>query len=235
MILQFNEELLYCFQNAEHQSQGSVGRQPKDWFSAIDTAHEFMQPLPTEKIDRTQVRAACLNNPDVLYGYVLAMAWGGQRIDHGRRAWAKREAIRQILERISTEELPRSARYELFRNPGISGLGPAFFTKLLYFFSPPEAALCPIMDQWTVKSVLLITAQTGGNVVRFSPNENGGIWITHQNTGENYERFCQAVEAIADRCSMPVSATEEKLFSVGKPNPGKWRSIVSSKWRAEHY
>ena len=90
-----------------------------------------------------------------------------------------------------------------------------------------------IMDQWTAKSVILIT---GEPVVKVS-----GDFPSPENTGADYERFCQTVDAIADELSRSGKSysgqlAEERMFSagaVGRGKPGKWRAYVKQHWTAE--
>lgn len=68
------------------------------------------------------------------------------------------------LNLLRTGGLSRCEAYRLFLGTGaIPGIGPAFFTKLIYFFSPTPDFY--ILDQWTAKSVNLLT---GNWVVKMS-------------------------------------------------------------------
>ena len=100
-------------------------------------------PLPTHKLDRTDVLQICLNpaNP-VLFGFVCAMAWGGMGSGPGGKrsvaaAWKAQVKLSSHLNLLRTGGLSRCEAYRLFLGTGaIPGIGPAFFTKLIYFFSP---------------------------------------------------------------------------------------------------
>jgi hypothetical protein len=94
------------------------------------------------------------------------MAWGGQgsgaTAKNVSAAWKKHGKIERHLEKLRDGGLSRIEAYERFRGAGaIAHLGPAFFTKLLFFFDTSHATNptggCYIMDQWTARSVNLLT------------------------------------------------------------------------------
>ena len=96
------------------------------------------------------------------------------------------------------------------------GLGPSYFTKLLFFFSSDDNFW--IMDQWTGKSINLLT---GKKVVRFT-----GSSPSDQNKGGNYQAYCEEVDALATQLNTNGNEIEQRLMSKGKPNPWPWRSHV---------
>jgi len=193
-----------AFVNAGFREQGSVGAAPAAWardLDAVPNAHT----LPIDPINRQEVQNVCGNpNTNVLYAYVCAMAWGGQNNrfanlgnpGHKTLAWNHRQLIALKLEALRNGGLNHSQAYDLFSGENsVPGLGPAFFTKLIYFFSPspPEGSTgFYIMDQWTAKSVNLLTQQWVVQLARTintSPGQN--------NRCGNYEAFCREVEHIA--------------------------------------
>jgi hypothetical protein len=150
------------------------------------------------------------------------MCWGWQ--EKGPRgakgateAWQSRDKIKDHLEALRAGNLVRCEAYKLFRKQGkVRGLGPSYFTKLLFFFSPADDFW--IMDQWTGKSINLLT---GKNVVRFS-----GSSPSDQNKGGNYQAYCEEVDALATLLNTNGNEIEQRLMSKGKPNPWPWRSHV---------
>ena len=156
----------------------------------------------------------------VLFGYVCAMAWGGQR-RHVNLAWENKEVIGSRLETIRTGGLSRREAYERFsKDGGIPGLGPSFLTKLLYFFSPLPSFY--IMDQWTAKSVNLLTRR---NVVRIQGDAPAGT-----NKSGNYQAFCEEVDLIAGLLGCTGEVAEERIFSQGGRYPWPWRAHVEMHW-----
>ncbi|MFN9091666.1 MAG: hypothetical protein ACK5V0_09255 [Alphaproteobacteria bacterium] len=66
-------------------------------------------------------------------------AWGGMHIDHGKRIFSDKDAEWiGVAEEIRGEEMTRKEAYDKFltlrKNNKIKGMGPAFFTKLIFFY-----------------------------------------------------------------------------------------------------
>jgi hypothetical protein len=121
----------------------------------------------------------------------------------------------------------------------MSGIGPAYYTKLIFFLGDGEGL---IMDQWTSKSINLIHEEnviklTGGYVSRFA---GSGM----------YQKYVHCVAELAE--GMGLSGTEfqknnkmeELIFSISAKKKPKfltrqeheivsaWRSYVEREWRA---
>jgi len=211
--------------------QGATGANPTKWVNAFEIDNiPGVALLPNEVIDRSRVRALCTNpRVPVLLGYVCAMAWGGQGTynrKHAKDPWSARKRLEDHLNSLRDGKLTRADAYEMFRTHPIPGLGPSFFTKLLYFFSPEPNFY--IMDQWTAKSVILLT---GEPVVKMA-----GDLPSTENTGADYERFCQKVDAIAVKLDCAGQNVEERMFSagrVGRRKPREWGAYVKWHWKAE--
>ena len=211
------------FSQLQHEPAGPVGRSPLAWVSSLGlTDVPCRDLLPVDRIDRLEVRRICRNlDLPVLFGYVCTMAWGGQGAGtnrgHARTAWAERDRIAEALVALRSGGLSRAESYALFqKNDGIKGLGPSFWTKLLYFF-PPETDRY-IMDQWTAKSVNLIT---GRKIVQLS----GGC-PPRTNTPDHYNRFCEEVDRMAQRLGLKGEQVEEMMMSRGGRKPAPWRQHV---------
>jgi hypothetical protein len=77
----------------------------------------------------------------VLIGYICAMSWGNQDKGPGGKqrvkdAWGNRDSIKNNLNSLRSAKLSRSASYNLFFGKClVPGIGPAFLTKLLFFFN----------------------------------------------------------------------------------------------------
>jgi hypothetical protein len=160
------------------------------------------------------------------------MAWGWQA-RHVGTAWAGREVLGSLLNEVKAGSCARAGAYDLFKGR-VKGLGPSYFTKLIYFFSPVEDRY--IMDQWTGASVNLLM---GMSVVKMSRPEKGGASPLNTNTGGNYERFCEVIDELTVVASRQLGRAftgediEQHLFSHGKKAPdgrrqeeGAWRAYV---------
>ena len=152
---------------------------------------------------------------DVLHAYACVMAWGGQRGNNPGlvyNAKANRVWLKDRLERVRAGGHTCNKAYDLLCDRHVAGLGPAFLTKILYFFSPKEDKY--IMDQWTARSVNLLTGQP---IVHLD-NSN---WVTRINTGKNYSTFCTAVDRLSDQLGVPGPEVEYRLYA-----SGTWREYV---------
>jgi hypothetical protein len=217
------------FADIAYQPQGPVGVPPSVWRQA----HRLedvpgVDHLPGFTLDRHAVRTICQDpNKHVLFGYVCVMAWGGQELQYGgarrvRTAWGARDQIATRLTALRAGGTTRGAAYELFcGGEHIEQLGPSFFTKLLYFFSPVPSFY--IMDQWTSRSVNLLV---GREVVRL--DQGGPHW---SNRGGNYQAFCEEIDLMAGLLACLGAQVEERLFSHGKPHPWPWRRYVEDQYR----
>lgn len=213
------------------QALGPGGRPPLQW--AIDHGLFDEVPrkaqLPDHQLDRITVRRLCIDTSiPPLYGYVCAMAWGGQGGQYGRAhinsSWAQSKDLRRILTRVRKGNMDRKEAFDLFRQDGgISGLGPAYYTKLLYFFSPKLNHY--IMDQWTAKAVNLLA---GLPVVRMS-----GDYVSGTNKGGNYLAFCREVEAIAKHLKCSGDQAEQRIYSMGGRYRWPWRKHVDHHWKKD--
>jgi hypothetical protein len=134
-----------------------------------------------------------------------------------------RNAIEEKLKKLRSGNLTRAQAYDLFRDKNknaVKGLGPSYFTKLLYFFSPTPDFY--IMDQWTGKSVRLLT---GKRIVLMHKNKKASP--TSENTGKNYRKFCEVVDSLAWQLRNTGEQMEERLFSKKCHPPAQWRAYVN--------
>ena len=234
----YQEPHYSAFSKLMFKPQGAVGYSPSQWakdYGLDDVPHA--EELPATRLCREQVRSFCRDQKKpVLFGYICAMAWGGQSDGPGGRrntvnAWSERRRIADQLKALRDGGLSRKDSYNLFRGKGrIPHLGPSFFTKLIYFFSPVKTFY--IMDQWTGKSINLLTGQ---HVVRV----NGAADAA--NKGGNYQAFCEEVDRLAAALPEPGvhseesgERMEERLFSRGRENngmpPALWRAYVQNNY-----
>jgi hypothetical protein len=220
----FKAEHLDVFAGIPFRVQGELGKSPAQWVAelGIDGVPEA-KSLPQHALDRRQVRAICQDTlKPVLFGYICAMAWGYQEqgprgYSGATKPWQNRNTIRTNLEKLRAGNFTRREAYNLFAvEARVGGLGPSYFTKLLYFFSPSIDFW--IMDQWTAKSINLLTGVT---VVRMS-----GSAPCSRNKGGNYQAYCEEVDELARLLGVCGDEVEQRLMSKGKPDPWPWRVHV---------
>jgi len=250
MVLEFDKRHLSRFVSSQagYNSQQMVGEAPLNWLlraealsrdlpdycalaaveSALTSVGAGRRPLTRDEV--SSVCRAPANPP--LLGYVCAMAWGGQRF-HVQKSLANWRELEERCLLLRGGKMTRHHAFDLFSGDHrVSGLGPSYFTKLLYFFSSKES-YCYIMDQWTAKSMILLTGNP--RLVRISRKS-----LSSSNTGADYETFCCAVDALAQYPGLRgygVSRDdiEERLFSVGGKDSraGDWRQYVRRAWEGE--
>jgi hypothetical protein len=99
------------------------------------------------------------------------------------------------------------------------GIGPAYFTKLIFFANPRHDGY--IMDQWTSRSVNFLLERSP--IVKMRTKNH----VDPRNDEAAYERFCCAVEALSDLLiNRSPEETEQCLFSTGGRQPHPWRRYL---------
>lgn len=104
----------------------------------------------------------------------------------------------------------------LWKGDDTLGIGAAYFTKLIFFCEPSHEGY--IMDQWTSKSINLLT---GEKVVHLLSGH-----VSKKNDVGSYQRFCSLVEEIAQELNIPAEKVEMAMFSKGGKNKAAWRKHV---------
>lgn len=200
--------------------QAAVGEKPRKWVARLGLQNVLdAATLPNTQLNRTDVRLICRDpNQSVLFGYVCAMAWGKQSRGNVKDAWEEHAKVADLLLQLRAGGLSRRQAYDLFCGAGeVKGLGPSYFTKLLYFFSP--ALDFYIMDQWTAKSINLLT---GAHVVRVYDSSP-----TRDNKGGNYQAFCEEIDHLAELLGQTGEQIEQCLFA-GDGAQTSWRAYVEA-------
>ncbi|WP_156831050.1 hypothetical protein [Kaistia granuli] len=206
-----------------------LGKSYRKW--ALSVTGKQQPNLPNERHTRERlhclIRDGGLSESEI---YLAVMAWGGQRRNHGRSSWAGIDRLEPILGALRLGEICRLEGYRQFSiattgsDKAVRGLGPAFYSKLLFFVPPASPGF--IMDQWTAKSMqLLVERGSAAPPIKLS----SGI-VSTTNNADVYERFCHFIEELAGRYSIDPGNAEELIFS-GSRQP--WRSHVVSNWTAD--
>lgn len=205
------------------------GRAYRGWAKSL--TGEIYIHLPEERHTRHQlgalVRDARLTEREI---YLAVMAWGGQHMRHARSSWAGIDRLEPILQELRHGKISRLEGYRQFRevtwkrDDPVKGLGPAFYTKLLFFV--PAASPGYIMDQWTAKSMQLLVDDGGrGPAIRMSQG-----YVAASNDEKIYEIFCRFIEQLAERYGISPDNAEELVFS---GSGERWRSHVVSNWSVD--
>ena len=234
----FGESLCDCLDpNDEGMKRGLVFR---DVLSKEDAARvPEGKPTRDDVFDLARDRTASIESV-----CATAMAWGGMHVGGWRRLWnsGKRKWL-TVAQCIRDEKPTRAKAYSRFsalrQENELPEMGPAFFTKLIYFLTGCEGAVCKpayIMDRWAASSVNLLT---GSNRVLLNASKtwersNGKLDVSYRftvsdaNTRDRYEAFCTAVDRLAVHFCLRVDQVDCALFSIVNRRPGTWRRYVQA-------
>ena len=187
---------------------------------------------PNEKFNRQALFAFVYDITHTTLNCCIAIcAWGGMNREHGYRAFSCWSDWEPIAKQIRTGELNRNEAYDAFselrRNKKLKGLGPAYFTKIIYFLSKPENRGY-IMDQWTARSFnLLQNNKIVALVKTIGKSKKVSYVVSDKNSAECYENFCRFIEQLAQKYQTTPDLIEMSLFSQGR-SKRKWRNYVIS-------
>lgn len=202
------------FKSCEYiNPQPAVGSPPKSWYDSLNLEDNFVDSnlLRDQKLSRNEI----FEIDDLNLKIISILAWGGMSRKNARYFFSCRDNWELLITEIASKKYNRSESYDrlrVLRNNGfLKGMGPAYFTKLLYFFD-----LGYIMDQWTSKSYNLLAS----NKIEIIDNT-----VTNNNDGEVYENYCLFVEDLSKVLNVLPYQIEEMMFSKGR-NRGKWRRYV---------
>lgn len=209
------------------------GKDPWVWANHIDDGLGDRWAIPHGRMSRADVRGFCrnLDNSDEAC-FIVVAAWGQMRPKNARLVWDDRHHWLPVLQNIRNQNTSRQEAYAAFRNlranNHLRGMGPAYFTKLIFFARNVSDGL--IMDQWTGKSIQLICRLAGIN--RELPMLNQD-YVSDDNTPEHYELFNCHVENLAARLGINAEECEQRLFSNGADGGrlrGAWRQYIINNW-----
>ncbi|WP_017965245.1 hypothetical protein [Rhizobium leguminosarum] len=250
MAIEFVEQHVAAFKGIypnppTFDEKAKEGGNPKSWFEGFTgPLNGFRcQMLETETNRAKLLRMSADKSRTIHELCVNILAWGGMhRGNRDRLLASDAKPWIDICRQIWSGSLDRRRAYEKFASVRASeekamlGLGPAYFTKLIYFLMPAERGQGFILDQWAGVSVNLMT---GRNVVKMDESVTWKLKgnklaravasrVSDVNTGADYENFCNALESLSDRLGpgWTPGQVEFALMSKGGKNPEKWRAHV---------
>lgn len=216
-----------------------IGRIPRNWFNAIkgpvnyDETKQLDLELSDQKISRAHLFEMAKNKDISTLGCCISiLAWGGMKKIHGESLFRKNLDWLRLAHEIRLGGFNRVGAYQKFSalraDNKLHGMGPAYFTKLIFFLSS-NGPRGYIMDQWTSASVNLIfeniIVQTSISRQRSGKN-NLEETVLDRNLPDDYELFCKGIEKIAERLEVSPECAEEMMFSSGGKHKGFWRQHV---------
>lgn len=208
-------------------------RVPETWARNVGVPADLYKKLSSAQLSRLELKRLS-SDPSVSSEVVFlsTMAWGGMKVDHGRKSWSHERKIIPIVDRIRAGRETRRVCFDLFKTfreeVRGSGLGPAFFTKLIFFCHPARDGY--IMDQWTSLGINLLFDSLKRQIVHLNTGYYRGRRfdsVSDKNTCECYEMFCQKIEYLSKELEVTPEEVELRLFSSGGRSPGGWRKYVT--------
>lgn len=184
---------------------------------------------PSAKLKRSDLKKLCASNESNSKCLKSIMDWGkpwrNTKIFFSDPEYAKNAEC--IIEKLRKESISYLDAYRDFRKAQlsgeISGLGPAFYTKLIFFCDPKHEGY--IMDIFVSKSVNLLMDNKIINI------QNRNYVEPKKNTNQVYGHFCEIINDLADYRNWSGEEIELALFSEG----GEWREYVRGKYECRFY
>ncbi|CAP63712.1 conserved hypothetical protein (plasmid) [Cupriavidus taiwanensis LMG 19424] len=213
--------------------------------SILEAAKQSGFPELYRPLNRYELLDFCART-DVPFKWRFAamMAFGGRsrRKATGCALWACVPAIEALAKKLPT--MTRRQAYRAFRyliaSAQLEGMGPSFFTKVMFFFGCSGAY---ILDQWLAKSILALNranwtvgadgepvfAIAADNYIRLVAASKPAA-IDRTMTEDDYEKYCLAVESLVAVLGRKDGAdTERWLFS--QPQSAWRRFLAKLSWK----
>lgn len=240
------DEFKRCFDAPpafKHGDMKEAGDVSKKYDSIIGNSNGSIKKLPMtlnrkNLLDLAKRPEAEISTTDLS---AAILVWGGVRDNNGALLVKGGREWIQVGERIRAGEYTRAQAYDKFRqlkkNEDMKGMGPAYFTKLIYFLMPDSGANPKgyIMDQWLACSINLLfgqaTVKVNENVMwQSAQNIRVNSTVSDENTGQDYETFCRAIEYVWGKmgAGWTPDAVELALMSKGGKRPERWRKYVTT-------
>ena len=211
--------------------QSWVGIAPSGWVGFINKHAQNldvnMHRFSKTPLDRQALYAMAAETEVSDLEFALnVLSWGGMRRDHGARLFKTVEQWIHVIGQIRSGRFTREIAYEEFQRlrieGSLSGMGPAFFTKLIFFGLPAHDGY--ILDQWTGRSINFLLDK---QLVKLQRTKTGHR-VSDSNDSLIYSNFCTAIEELTALLPTIDDAryTEELLFSWGGRKKGLWRSYL---------
>ncbi|WP_426112028.1 hypothetical protein [Pseudomonas sp. DSP3-2-2] len=221
-----------------------VGASPHSWAESVYAGLGKDYGLSTGQLTRAALRALwadpCVSDEAC---FLSTMAWGGMQRGNGRRSWASRSHWLPVCKALRDGIHSRATGFSAFsmlRAQGkLPGMGPAYFTKILFFAEPNADAY--ILDQWTARSIHILSGQGAIPAVRkdYASSRKASelgtpsklrLIVDDKVTVADYLDYCRQVERLGEMLDLHPHQVEEQLFSAGGKSPHPWRDHVMKAW-----
>ena len=234
--IRINPDLLRKLRDCSHDhGQGAIGASPSAWLKSA-CAHDpewvaIADRLPATKLDRYEVLSEVQGKTRPVEELApIIFSWGGMDRRRGQLALASFCKWKEIVEALVDGQASATeayARFAKFRANGGRGMGPAYFTKLIFFFTAHDEVNCGfIMDQWTALSANFLTGSALVHLSKVRSKKRTSYWVNDKNTERDYANFCRFIRILALELGVKSpSLAEEMVYSEGR-GKGAWREIL---------
>ena len=158
------------------------------------------------------------------------LSWGGMNREHASSLFTQTEWLDLVGDirrgKIENREEAYAKFYILKKQNKLTGMGPAYYTKLVCFLNPNMSGY--IMDQWTAKSVNLLCNK---EIVKLT---SAGFVDPLKNDVTVYQTFCEVIDQLSSDLKMIGLDVEESMFSSGGKRKGQWRKVVIENWNLKN-
>ena len=211
---------------------------PRDWASSTNLGIRLPNETMTRELLFKIVADPAIDTPEICWSI---LAWGGM---HG----GNRDALitspdkewLNVAKAVRDGEHSRGSAYDSFyglkANNRLPGMGPAYYTKLIFFLMPRNGALPVgyIMDQWLGCSInllfgseiVLMDCTHSWKLSKGRPAVGSNFTVSKFNERKRYELFCGCIEKIADEIGIEPEMVELLLMSGGGKTKRPWRAHV---------
>lgn len=215
-------------------------KSPHRWAASTNLGARLPDEIMTRESLLQLVADPKTGTPEICWSI---LAWGGM---HGKNRDALIELRAPTDEWLRVAEAVRrgthsresayDAFFQLKEERKLPGMGPAYYTKLIFFLMPRNGheRVGYIMDQWLGCSINLLV---GDEVVLMDCTHSwkrvkgvlelsSDFTVSKFNDGARYEQFCSCVEEVAAEIGKEPEMVELLLMSGGGKTKQAWRKHV---------
>jgi hypothetical protein len=190
---------------------------PKKWFDYFNTNWETSD-LSEKPLNRSELleqfrpyrNKGKLDESIIRKLIISVLAWGGMGYSktQGKLAISTIGSYERVCTELLNGMLPVDAYAEFFELKKLremKGIGPAYYTKLIFFFGNQSGL---IMDRWTARSTNLLL---GSRLIKL---EGKTKRVSDNNSEQTYSKYLEFISKLQNQLEIETPAkTEELIFS----------------------
>ncbi|MEP1208443.1 MAG: hypothetical protein ABJM29_10645 [Rhizobiaceae bacterium] len=222
--------------NSSEFIQGPGGVAPTVWFEKVFKSNQcsFLQKYATNLVSRYDlINFASDDDCCDLQLYAAVMAWGKAQRGGYENYRAAYENHKNLFVDLRGGVFDRRTAYDEFitrhNENNLKGVGPGYFTKLIYFFSPSHDGY--IMDTFSATGLNVLYQRNLVEVKRTPNYKNKNKFermVDASNDGDSYENYCLEIEKLASTLAIEPEEIEVRLYSEGLNKV--WRNYSIQEW-----